>query len=174
MHKQRGNLGLLYWYFCQSFLSRCGMWISTVFWNMQDGGSMIISCIGTIFRKLEKEIPSDLMKISMTNGYILFYLYDNKDKDVYQKDFEENFGITRSTASKILSLMETKELVRRESVAGDARLKKITLTENGEELRRKMIAIKDKMEEQLKEGFSEKEIQQLYGYLERIKDNLMR
>ena len=59
--------------------------------------------------------------------------------------------------------METKELVRRESVAGDARLKKITLTENGEELRRKMIAIKDKMEEQLKEGFSEKEIQQLYG-----------
>ena len=37
-----------------------------------------------------------------------------------------------------------------------------------------MIAIKDKMEEQLKEGFSEKEIQQLYGYLERIKDNLMR
>lgn len=32
------------------------MWISTVFWNMQDGGSMIISCIGTIFRKLEKEI----------------------------------------------------------------------------------------------------------------------
>ena len=117
-----------------------------------------------IRRKLEKEIPSDLMKISMANGYILFYLYDNKDKDVYQKDFEENFGITRSTASKILSLMET----------GDARLKKITLTENGEELRRKMIAIKDKMEEQLKEGFSEKEIQQLYGYLERIKDNLMR
>ena len=117
-----------------------------------------------IRRNLEKEIPSDLMKISMANGYILFYLYDNKDKDVYQKDFEENFGITRSTASKILSLMETK----------DARLKKITLTENGEELRRKMIAIKDKMEEQLKEGFSEKEIQQLYGYLERIKDNLMR
>ena len=127
-----------------------------------------------IRRNLEKEIPSDLMKISMANGYILFYLYDNKDNYVYQKDFEENFGITRSTASKILSLMETKELVRRESVAGDARLKKITLTENGEELRRKMIAIKDKMEEQLKEGFSEKEIQQLYGYLERIKDNLMR
>ena len=53
-----------------------------------------------IRRNLEKEIPSDLMKISMANGYILFYLYDNKDKDVYQKDFEENFGITQINGLK--------------------------------------------------------------------------
>ncbi len=125
-----------------------------------------------IRRNLEKEIPKDLMKISMANGYILFYLYDNRDRDVFQRDFEENFGITRSTASKILSLMETKELVRRESVEGDARLKKITLTEKGEDLRRKMIALKNRVDAQLKSGFSQEEIQQLYGYLERIKNNL--
>ena len=82
-----------------------------------------------IRRNLEKDIHSELMKVSMANSYVLFYLHDHKDEDVFQKDFEENFGITRSTASKILSLMETKGLVARESVAGDARLKKITVTE---------------------------------------------
>ena len=103
---------------------------------------------------------------------MLFYLHDHKDEDVFQKDFEENFGITRSTASKILSLMETKGLVARESVAGDARLKKITVTEKGDQMRRDMIAVKDKMEDRLTAGFSEKEIRTLSEYIERMKDNI--
>ena len=98
-----------------------------------------------IKRNLEKNIPSELMKISTANGYILFYLHDNKNRDVFQRDFEENFGITRSTASKILSLMEAKELVARKGVTGDARLKKIIITEKGEEMRKNMIAEKNKM-----------------------------
>ena len=89
------------------------------------------------------------MKISAANGYILFYLHDNKDKDVFQKDLEEYFSITRSTASKILSLMETKNLVRRGGVSGDARLKKITITEKGEEMRQTLIESRRHMEEKL-------------------------
>ena len=125
-----------------------------------------------IRRNLEKDIHSELMKVSMANSYVLFYLHDHKDEDVFQKDFEENFGITRSTASKILSLMETKGLVARESVAGDARLKKITVTEKGVQMRRDMIAVKDKMEDRLTAGFSEKEIRTLSEYIERMKDNI--
>ena len=112
------------------------------------------------------------MKISTANGYILFYLHDNKNRDVFQRDFEENFGITRSTASKILSLMEAKELVARKGVTGDARLKKIIITEKGEEMRKNMIAEKNKMEKKLTAGFSPEEIEQLYTYLERMKDNM--
>lgn len=125
-----------------------------------------------IKRNLEKNIHSELMKISTANGYILFYLHDNKNRDVFQRDFEENFGITRSTASKILSLMEAKELVARKGVTGDARLKKIVITEEGEEMRKNMIAEKNKMEKKLTAGFSPEEIEQLYIYLERMKDNM--
>ena len=125
-----------------------------------------------IKRNLEKNIHSELMKISTANGYILFYLHDNKNRDVCQRDFEENFGITRSTASKILSLMEAKELVARKGVTGDARLKKIIITEKGEEMRKNMIAEKNKMEKKLTAGFSPEEIEQLYTYLERMKDNM--
>ena len=74
----------------------------------KDIGRQLASLNHLIKRTLEKEHSSELMKISAANGYILFYLHDNKDKDVFQKDLEEYFSITRSTASKILSLMETK------------------------------------------------------------------
>lgn len=125
-----------------------------------------------ILRSMEKDFQSELMRISAANGYVLFYLHEHREDDVFQKDFEENFGITRSTASKIISLMETKGLVARASVAGDARLKKITLTETGEQMRKNMIAAKDKMERQLTAGFSAEEIQQLAEFLLRMKDNL--
>lgn len=125
-----------------------------------------------IKRNLEKYMQSEIIKLSAANGYILFYLHDNKDRDVFQKDFEGSFGITRSTASKILSLMETKELIARKSVEGDARLKKIVITEKGEEMRKDMIANKNKLEKKLVAGFSPEEIKQLYEYMERMKDNL--
>ena len=69
-----------------------------------------------------------LDRISATNGFILMYIYDSK-KDVFQKDIENHFGMTRSTASRVISLMEQKNLLIRESVEKDQRLKKLSLTE---------------------------------------------
>lgn len=125
-----------------------------------------------IKRKMEKETQGELMKISMANGHVLFYLYENRNRDIFQKDFEEDFEITRSTASKILSLMETKGLVERSAVEGDARLKKITMTEKGEEMRHKIIAGKKRIEKQLIGGFSQEELDQLSEYLQRMKENV--
>ena len=137
-----------------------------------DIGRQLATLNHLIRRSIEKEIPSELMKISTANGYVLFYLHDHGEEDVFQKDFEETFGITRSTASKILSLMEAKGLVKREGVAGDARLKKITITAAGEEMRRNIIAVKEKMEERLLSGFSPAEISCLDAYIERMKNNV--
>ena len=48
-----------------------------------------------------------------------------------QKDIESEFAISRSTVTNILKLMEKKGYITRASVASDARLKKIALTDKG-------------------------------------------
>lgn len=74
----------------------------------KDIGQQLASLNHLIKRNLQNELSSELMRISAANGYILVYLYENKQNDVFQRDLEEYFNITRSTASKVLSLMETK------------------------------------------------------------------
>lgn len=125
-----------------------------------------------IKRWVENQCQCDLGKVSMANGHILMYLKDHEDTDVYQKDFEEEFGITRSTASKIISLMETKGIVERCSVEGDARLKKIVLTELGDKMAQYIVDGRATMESRMIDGFSEDELNQLFTYLQRIKDNI--
>ena len=73
-----------------------------------------------------------------TNGWVIGYLLENMDHDVYQRDIENAFSIRKSTVSKIIKLMENKDLIRRESVEYDARLKKIVLTDKAIEIH-KMI-----------------------------------
>ena len=125
-----------------------------------------------IKRELENEASTEIIRISAANGYILFYLHENKEKDIFQKDLEEYFSITKSTASKILSLMEQKGLIARWAVAGDARLKKLTITEKGEEMREVLIERRKQMEEKLTLGFTDEEIMQLCNYLRRMKNNM--
>lgn len=112
--------------------------------------------------------------LSCSNGWIIGYICEMKEcgKDVFQRDFENNFGITRSTASKVLGLMEKKGLVKRVSVSHDARLKKIVPTERSLEIGRIIKEDNERMELLLKKDFSPKELEQLYGYLERMQTNL--
>ena len=72
--------------------------------------------------------------VSRNNGWILGYLAHHPDQNVFQKDIENAFCVRRSTVSKVIRLMETKGLIRRESVPNDARLKKLVLPPDGMEL----------------------------------------
>ncbi len=72
-------------------------------------------------------------KITVMHGWIIGYLFAHKDDDIFQKDIENEFAISRSTVTNILKLMEKKGYIKRISVECDARLKKIVLTEKGME-----------------------------------------
>ena len=47
-------------------------------------------------------------KITVMHGWIMEYLYKNRKRDVYQKDIESEFAISRSTVTNIVKLMEKK------------------------------------------------------------------
>lgn len=70
-------------------------------------------------------------EVTLMHGWILKYLFDNRDREVFQRDIEKQFSIGRSTVTTIIQLMEKRDLIRRESVEQDARLKKVLLTEKG-------------------------------------------
>lgn len=110
--------------------------------------------------------------VTGTNGWIIVYLSRNRDRDIFQKDLETQFGITRSTASKVLNLMERKGFIQREKVARDARLKKIVLTPMALEFSDKMHEYAVCFERTLTKGFTEDEQDTLLDYIQRMKTNL--
>ena len=61
--------------------------------------------------------------------WTLGFLKDHSDCEVYQKDIEEAFSISRATASNMLGVMERKGLIKRVAVSHDARLKRLVLTD---------------------------------------------
>ena len=69
--------------------------------------------------------------VTPMHGWIMEYLYRTSDTPVFQRDIEREFSITRSTVTNILQLMERKGYIARQSVAQDARLKQLVLTEKG-------------------------------------------
>ena len=106
------------------------------------------------------------------NMLIIRYLAQRKNKDVFQKDLEEFFSVRRSTMSNIVLRMEQKGFLIREPVSCDRRLKKLVLTEKGENLHAMMESIVLQTEKKLTFGFSEEEKETLFRLLEKLRRNL--
>lgn len=126
-----------------------------------------------IRRKMEASEGKRLMdNVTGTHGYIICYLKDNRERDVFQRDIEKRFSIRRSTCTNILNLMQKNGLIERSCVESDARLKKITLTKKAEELFAVLEGERRVLDELIGEGFSDSEKQQFLAYLERVSQNL--
>lgn len=104
--------------------------------------------------------------------WMMCFLMDHDGQDVYQRDIEAEFCISRATASNMLQVMERKGLLSRVAVDHDARLKKLLLTEPARAMIERANRDIREMEEQLIKDFSEDEVVQLRAYLDRIAENI--
>lgn len=130
-------------------------------------------------RMVKRYIDSDAARIyeekmTITHGWAVGYFYNNRDRDIFQKDLEQEFDIRRSTASNILSLMEKNGLIKRQGVPNDARLKKITLTDKAIEVQKRIEENFDKMEITMRKGISDDELEIFFNVLDKICNNLER
>ncbi len=137
--------------------------------------------IGFVVRRLSNLIKRDvdnsklklgLDPVTNVNGWAIGYLFDNMDKDIFQKDFENKFSIRPSTASNILKNMEQKGFVKRVSVESDARLKKIVLTEKAIDVHNKVIKEITEREKRLKKGINDQDINTFFSVMERLTANM--
>ena len=113
-------------------------------------------------------------KMTGTHGWAIGFFYHNRDRDVFQKDFEQEFNIRRSTASNILALIEKNGLITRESVPYDARLKKITLTQKALDVQSVVEKAFESLEDTMKKDISEKELEVFFRVIDKINNNLER
>lgn len=114
---------------------------------------------------------SDLALTGMQRWTIGF-LMEHENETVYQRDIEEEFRISRATASNMISVMERKRLLSRLPVAHDARLKQLVLTELGRAIMEQANRDVCQMEETLLMGLSEGEIAALKRSLDKLLVNL--
>ena len=134
--------------------------------------------IGMEIRALSKYIGRYLNSIQKQyditgpQGLILIYIYQS-EKDVYQRDIEKFFNIRRSSATGLITSLEEKEYITRESVASDARLKKLILTDKA----KNAVSLVDEqvidLEEKMMQGISEEEIEFFRKIIAKMTKNLL-
>ena len=107
-------------------------------------------------------------------SWIVRYLYDHGEEDVFQKDLESQFSVRRSTMTTILQLMEKNGLIKKESVSRDARLKKLILTPAAIEMQDRIRFGIDTLEAKMREGISDKDLDTFFSVAEKIKESLNR
>ena len=137
--------------------------------------------IGFAVRRLsnliKRDVESSRTKLGIDpvkgiNGWAIKYFYDNRNKDIFQKDFETEFSIRRSTASCILKTMEQKGLIERLSVESDARLKKLVLTNKAIEIHQKITEEIDQREQRLRQGIDPEDLEIFFKVMRQLSLNM--
>lgn len=137
--------------------------------------------IGFEIRRLDHMLARNLQarvkaagidEVTLMHGWIIRYLYMNRNEDVFQKDVEQYFSIGRSTVTNIIQLMEKKGFVVRQSVEYDARLKKVVLTEKGVRSHEMIESLIDHLDTSLVEGITDEELSVFYSVIEKLAGNL--
>ena len=118
------------------------------------------------------EIMQKIESTSGVHGWVIGYLYEHRDRDVFQKDFEEEFQIRRSTATEIMKLMEKNGLIVREKVEHDGRLKRIVLTERAIACHEAFSAYIESFEKSLVDGIPEEDLNTFFAVIRKIKENI--
>lgn len=109
---------------------------------------------------------------STTQMIIMDYILNHQNEDIYQKDLEEALHLRRATVSGVLQTMEKHELIERVLCDNDVRCKKIILKEKA----KKMFDVKKmeffKLEEVIKKGLSDEEIEIFCHIIESMQNNI--
>ena len=129
--------------------------------------------VNLLNRRSEAMIQEALgREITPMQGRIIGYLGLHRDQDIFQRDIESAFSITRSTASKTLTLMEENGLIRRSGVSGDARLKKIEPTDKALGMLSRFDEQMIRCERLLCTGLTEEERATLTALLQKLQGNV--
>ncbi len=114
------------------------------------------------------DVLNEVGAILGSQGYIIKYLSDNQDKNIFQKDIEKTFKIRRSTVTSALNRMEKGGLIVRESVEFDNRLKKISLTIKGLEVHNFIKKSFENTDNDLKNALTEQEIEVFFTIIKKL------
>ena len=126
--------------------------------------------IGRYFSNCWKKTGVDLTRMQCAT---IHYLKKHQEDEVFQKDLEAEFSISGATATNILKLMEKEEIILRQPLERDGRLKRIGLTEKGYCLDAKARENIERLEEAMRKNLTEEEIAIFSNVLDKITQNIV-
>ncbi|MCI5901706.1 MAG: MarR family transcriptional regulator [Blautia sp.] len=109
---------------------------------------------------------------SRLQAWIVKYLYENMDREVFQKDIEARFKIARSTATGILQAMEKNGYIERRSHPSDARLKQLVLTQKGIDQEQALRQYMQDMEALFRKNIPQEQLDTFFDVIHQIKQNI--
>lgn len=124
---------------------------------------------------LKKRMNANMQSLGLTGvqSRIMHYiLVKYAEGPVFQRDVESAFGMSRSTATGILQLMEKNGLILRKSVASDARLKSLVPTDKAAHLDAQIGESLRQTEQRLTQGLSDEQIARFLETAEHMSANL--
>ena len=134
----------------------------------------LINKISIRLRRRSEKMGKNL-GITEVQGRILdFILVDGRDRPLYQKDIQKEFGLRPSTATELLKTLESRKMIQRVSSEEDGRYKKIQFTEAAEDIRLALQQEIQKTEGLLVEGISREELNTFMKVAEKMLENLER
>ena len=131
--------------------------------------------INLLSHKVKTRLNASLQALGITGvqSRVIYYIIDHcKTGPVFQRDIESAFGLSRSTATGILQLLEKNGIIRRDSVASDARLKSLVPTQRARELAARVYDCLQEMDRLLTQGLSEGQVQLFKEIAEQMLRNL--
>ena len=120
---------------------------------------------------MEPEEVAEAFHRLESQGKVLHFLLAQKG-DVFQKDVEEEYSLRPSSATQLLQKMEQDGLIRRESLPGDARRKRIVVCPKG--LAYKAAVMEDirTLEAQLTKGIDPDDLETFLRVMEQMLKNI--
>ncbi|MBD7911613.1 MULTISPECIES: MarR family winged helix-turn-helix transcriptional regulator [Clostridium] len=140
-----------------------------------DGEFHIGKKINILARRIHRRIEKETAQYGITSvqGRIMGFIYNkSKEKDIFQKDIEEELDIRRSSVTSVLQLMEKNGFIERVSVSKDARLKKIILTQKGVDIHMNVFAFIIQIEKSLRDELSDDEQKTLIKLIDRLSEKV--
>ena len=143
------------------------------FGEKREVGREILSLSNLLYRKIEYDKKkSGIYDLQYVQSGIIKYIKENPQKDIFPRDIVKRFCLTRSTVAGILQKMEQNGYIEMQSYSGDARLKKIVLTERGDEVSDLVKEQIRKMECLLVKDMTADDIDCLFRLTQKIRENL--
>ena len=131
--------------------------------------------INLLSHKVKKRLNATLAVLGITGvqSRIMHYIVVHcENGPVFQRDVEEAFGLSRSTATGILQLLEKNGVILRESVEIDGRLKSLVPTDKAVRMDAQVRTSIREIEQIMTRDISTGQLQLFYETVAKMSDNL--
>lgn len=135
-------------------------------------GKYLKHIMNHMIRKIDHKVSQD--GLTTVQGRVIGYLAKKErvGEVVFQRDVEEEFHIRRSSVTSIIQGLEKNGYITRESVAQDARLKKIILTDKGRKINQSVRETILSEEEKILQVLTSEEKEQFFYLIQKLEKGL--